>query len=105
MNTYEVNGKEYHLHYSIGRLEQIEKATGTEVMTEIVNLQKNRALSISVLKAYFAYGLMDDSGMFAPVRTALEFAQSHMQEVGYSAMASELVEQLVEDCGFLFREG
>ena len=80
--VYEIGGKSYRLHYSIGRLEQIEQATGCSVMTAMVSMSEKKMMPLYMLKAYFAYGLMDDNGVFAPLKAASEFAENQMQENG-----------------------
>lgn len=101
--VYEINGKAYRLHYSIGRLEQIEQATGCSVMTAMVSMSEKKMMPLYMLKAYFAYGLMDDSGVFAPLKSASEFAEKQIQENGYFSVMNAVTEQITEDCGFLFR--
>ena len=51
----------------------------------------------------FAYGMMTDGGVYAPVKKALEFADAELQENGYAAMLDAVLEQIAEDCDFLFR--
>lgn len=101
--VYEIGGKTYHLHYSMGRLEQIEQATGCSVMTAMVSMSEKKMMPLYMLKTYFAYGLMDDSGVFAPLKAASEFAEKQMQENGYFSVMNAVTEQITEDCGFLFQ--
>ena len=93
METYELNGVLYQLHYSIGRLEQIEQKTGASALSMLVNMGKSILPPISVLKQYFAYGLMNDQGVYAPLLDAEQFA----------LLFTATLEQIQEDCGFLFR--
>lgn len=104
MKTYTWNEKEYHLHYSIGRIEQVEKVIGNSVMGMMVAMaENNRYPSVSELTNLFAYGLLSDSGEYAPIKLAKEFAQQQLQEIGYGAVMNAVLEQMQEDCGFLFQ--
>ena len=103
MKTYELNGKTYHLYYSIGRLEQIEKATGRSAMEMVVALGSMRTPTISEGKNYFAYGLLDEGGVYAPIKAALDFAEKQIETSGYVDIMMQVCEQLQEDCGFLFQ--
>lgn len=100
---FELNGKLYHLHYSIGRLERIEQTAGISALTFAVNLESQKYPTIAVLKQYFAMGLMEDNGVYAPLKAALEFAEKQLEESGYVAIMTETVNALTEDCGFLFQ--
>lgn len=103
MKTFELNGKIYHLHYSIGRLEQIEKVTGRSAMEMVVTLGNMKTPTISEIKNYFAYGLLDEGGVYAPVKAALDFAEEQIKTSGYMGVMMQVYEQLQEDCGFLFQ--
>ena len=97
METYELNGVLYQLHYSIGRLEQIEQKTGTSALSMLVNMGKSILPPISVLKQYFAYGLMNDQGIYAPL------ALRQMETIGVPGVMERIMNQLQTDCGFLFQ--
>lgn len=103
MRTYTLNEKEYHLHYSIGRMELVEKVIGNSVTGMMMAMAENRYPSIADLTDLFAYGLLSDNGEYAPVKLAKEFAQQQLQENGYIAVMSVVLEQIQEDCGFLFQ--
>ena len=47
--------------------------------------------------------MMTDGGGYAPVKKALEFADAELQKNGYAAMLDAVLEQIAEDCDFLFR--
>lgn len=100
---YELNGKIYHLHYSVSRLEQIEKVCGCSVVSVMSNIGNNNLPPISVLKHIFAYGLMEENGVYAPMAAAVQFADEELERSGYITMVNAVMEQIVEDCGFLFR--
>ena len=102
-NTYLMGEKTYRLHYSIGRLEMIEKAAGVSAMTMFAKAGNQELPPISLLNMYFAYGLLEDGGVYAPLKAALEFAAQQMEENGYNSIMNAVLEQLQEDCGFLFR--
>lgn len=104
--AYLLDDQEYSLHYSIGRLEKIEQAAGMTAVTLVVDASaKGKFPPISVIKQYFAMGLLDQNGVYAPVKKALEFAEKRIQETGYIAVAGAVIETLTEDCGFLFQDG
>lgn len=104
--AYLLDGQEYHLHYNIGRLERIEQTAGMTAVTLVVDVSANgKYPPISVIKQYFAMGLLDQNGVYAPLKKALEFAEKQIQESGYIAVAGAVIETLTEDCGFLFQNG
>ena len=104
-NFYEINGKNYRLHYSIGRVELMEKSADMSVMTMFAKSSNGELPSISLLKTYFAYGLLDENGVYAPIKNAIEYAEKQLQENGYNFVLQAVLEQLQEDCGFLFPKG
>lgn len=101
--TYDLDGNVYHLHYTIGRLEQIEQLTGCSVASIVMDALQKKMPSISLLVQLFAYGMFDDSGAYAPPKKAAEFAGKELENIGYSELFLAVFEQLQEDCGFLFR--
>lgn len=103
MKTFEMNEKTYHLHYSIGRLEQIEKATGRSVMEMVIAFGSMKTPTIVEIKNYFAYGLLGEDGVYAPVKAALDFAENLIETSGYMDVMMLVYKQLQEDCGFLFQ--
>ena len=80
MQTYFIKDKEYHLHYTIGRMEQLEKILGNAITGVMVSITNGKYPTISELCTLFAYGLSDDRGDYAPIKKALEFAQQQVQE-------------------------
>lgn len=103
METYELNGVLYHLHYSIGRLEQIEQKTGASALSMLVSIGNSVLPPISVLKQYFAYGLMNDQSVYAPLLDAEKFALRQMETIGVPGVMERIMNQLQTDCGFLFQ--
>lgn len=101
--NYTVQGQDYHLHYSIGRIEQIERVIKQAVTGVLVALADQNYPSVATLTTLFAYGLLSEKGEYAPIKTATEYAQQQLQESGYLAMMNAVIEQIQEDCGFLFR--
>lgn len=99
---FEINGKNYVLKYSIGRIEMIEKATGLSVLAE---LGKNQGmLGIASLKLYFAYGLKEEGAeVFVPTKKAAEMAEQLIQDEGYVRVCGLVVEALERDCPFFFQ--
>lgn len=104
MATIEVNGVNYELKYSLKRIEMIENATGTPIMSE---MYRNKSmLSISSLKIYFAYGLkLEGADVFLPTAKALEIAETAIETAGYPRTVEVVVEALQRDCPFFFQEG
>ncbi len=65
MQTYFIKDKEYHLHYTIGRMEQLEKILGNAITGVMVSITNGKYPTISELCTLFAYGLSDDRGDYA----------------------------------------
>ncbi|MDE5754843.1 MAG: hypothetical protein K2H89_09945 [Oscillospiraceae bacterium] len=104
--AYLLDDQEYHLHYNLGRLEKIEQAAGMTAVTLAVDASVNgKYPPISVVKHYFAMGLLNQNGVYAPLKKALEFAEKQIQESGYLPVMMDVVNTLSEDCGFLFQNG
>ena len=104
--AYLLDDQEYHLHYNMGRLEKIEPAAGMTAVTCAVDASANgKYPPISVVKQYFAMGLLNQNGVYAPLKKALEFAEKQIQECGYMPVTLAVLETLTEDCGFLFQNG
>lgn len=101
--AHEIGGKAYRLRYSIGRLEQIELATGTSAVSMVMGLQTQKFPPISTVRQYFAMGLIDDGGVYAPVKLATDYASTRMEGKGYLDLAMAVMQALAEDCGFLFQ--
>lgn len=101
--TYLIDTEVYSLHYSIGRMETIENVMGCSIADLAGSLREHRLPTIGRVKTLFAYGMMTDGGVYAPIKKALEFADVELQENGYAAMLDAVLEQIAEDCDFLFR--
>lgn len=102
MAEYVISDNTYRLHYTIGRIEMIEKAADTSIMSVMGGMGSGKMPSISVLRMLFAYGMMDENGKYAHIKKALDFAEEELKEHGYNAMLTAVLETLQEDCGFLF---
>ncbi len=102
---YTIDEKAYKLHYSLKRLETIEGVTGVSPLTIVARAQKQEFPSISAIKNYFAYGLLDNGGVYAQPKKAVAFAEEYIASEGFLVVMTAVVEQLVEDCGFLFQDG
>ena len=76
--TYELDGTVYHLHYTIGRLEQIEQATGSSVVSAIYGAVRQQMMPLSLLLMLFAYGMMSEDGVYAPLKKAAAYAQERL---------------------------
>lgn len=101
--TYEIDGEAHHLHYSMERLEAAEQAAGCSAFEIVAGMSQNRTPRIAVVKAFFAYGLMNSGGVYAPLKKATAFAEKELESSGYVTVTGEVYEQLAEDCGFLFQ--
>lgn len=106
MQTYEWNEEMYHLHYTIGRVELIESILGTSVTSIVLDAgQKQKFPQVRQALTLFAYGLMNENGVYMPAKAAMAFAEEQMQKDSFVGLASEALGQLLEDCGFLFQGG
>ena len=54
MQTYFIKDKEYHLHYTIGRMEQLEKILGNAITGVMVSITNGKYPTISELCTLFA---------------------------------------------------
>ena len=62
MQTYFIKDKEYHLHYTIGRMEQLEKILGNAITGVMVSITNGKYPTISELCTLFAYGICPAAG-------------------------------------------
>lgn len=97
---FEINGNTYELRYTIKRLELIEKITGKGTMSCLV--QSDGMLSISELKNYLGYALINDKGNYISPQQGVEYAEALIQSEGYERVAIVVLEALQRDCSFLF---
>ena len=88
MKTYTLNEKEYHLHYSIGRMEQIEKILGNSVTGMMMAIANNHYPSISELTTLFSYGLLSENGEYAPLKLCLLYTSPSPRDRTRSRMPS-----------------
>jgi len=102
---YTIDKKTYKLHYSLKRLEVLEGVTGVSPLSIVAGMNEQKFPSISVMKNYFAYALMDEGGVYAPTKKAIAFAEEYIVQEGFMAVMTAAVEQLMEDCPFLFQGG
>lgn len=101
MINLEVDGKDYTLKYSMKRIEMIENATGKPVMA---GLQKDKGmLSITDLKIYLAFGMIDNEGIFIPIKKGQEYAHELIETAGYLTINMLVLEAVQRDCPFFFR--
>lgn len=101
---YEINDKTYVLRYSIERLETIEKEAGISAFSFVANTANGNAPSLFSLIYFFSRGLYEaESGTYCPVGAAKRFAEEHMKKNGYARTVAEVIEQLKNDCDFLFQ--
>lgn len=101
---FEINGKNYRLHYTIDRLKMIEARTGKSVVGEFV--QSNGALPFASIEAHFSYALICDSDnpdVYVSPKAGIEIADKYMEQYSYMSACDLLATQLQTDLGFLFR--
>lgn len=101
LDSFEYKGKQYHLHYTMDRLKMAERATKRPVMS--IFSQDGGILSIEHLGAYFAYGLCNEHGKYISYVHGVQCCENAMNEFGYGAVNNAVLQQLMRDCGFLFR--
>lgn len=101
LDSFEYKGKQWHLHYTMERLKMAERATKRPVMS--IFSQDGGMLSIEHLSAYFAYGLCDEKGKYITYVHGVQCCENAMNEFGYGAVNNAVLQQLMKDCGFLFR--
>ena len=100
---FDIIGKTYVLKYNLKRVELIENTVGMPMMSEIAN--NKGMLGVTVLKAYFAYGLKEDGAdSFVPPKTGMKMAEGLIESEGYAKVNGAVMEALQRDCPFFFRE-
>lgn len=99
---FEINGKNYVLKYNLKRVEMIENAVGMPTMAE---MQAHRGmLSLTSLKAYFAYGLKEEgSDVFVKPKEGMAMAEAMIENEGYLTVNGAVLEALERDCPFFFQ--
>lgn len=97
---FEINGNTYDLRYTIKRLEMIEKVNGVGVVSSLS--QNNGMLSITELKNFLGYGLINDKGNYISPQQGIEYAEALIQSEGYVKVSIVVVEAIERDCSFLF---
>ena len=100
---FEVNGKNYRLHYTEGRLELIENKIGKSVVSDFI--KSDGALPIATIKSHFAFALVceDDPDVFVKPKDGMAIASAYLREHGYAAACDLIATSLEADMGFLFR--
>ena len=100
-----IDGKEYRLHYTEGRLELIENRLGKSVVSEFI--QTNGALPLASVKAHFSYALISDENQdtYVKPKDGAELASAYMHEHGYASICDVIATAIQNDMGFLFRAG
>ena len=101
---FEIEGKEYGLKYNIKRLELIEATVGVPTMAHLVN--NKGFLSLQHLKSYVGMALKEvGEDTFVPSRKGQEYAEALILSEGYETINAAVLEQMMEDCPFLFPNG
>lgn len=99
-----IEGKEYELKLTIGRLKLIEKATnGTSAMA-LLATDASGMMAITSLERFFAYGLKEaGSDSFVSPQKGIELCDAMLEEAGYAACVQAVHEAIMHDSPFLFR--
>lgn len=101
MQTFEVDGTQYELKYSARRLELIESNTGIPTITYFVN--NKGFMTLQQLKLYVGLAIRETgSETFIAAKKGQELAQGLIEHEGYETVQVAVIEQLMEDCPFLF---
>lgn len=98
----EVNGRQYHLKFNLGRLKLVENALKRPIIT--IYTEHSGAFSISEMETIFRICLKEDGAdTFCSNKQASEIFQAALKtENGYLNVNNEIARQLNEDCPFLF---
>lgn len=100
----EFDGKNYEFKYNLKRVEMIENATKMPMLADL-----NRSggmLGITSLKMYIAYGIKEEgSDVYIKPKQGFEMAEKMIEQLGYTAVCTEVLECLQRDCPFFFRTG
>lgn len=98
----EFDGKRYELEYNLKRVELMENATNTSLMSAMS--AGKGMLSISILKAYCAYGLREEGADdFINPSMGIDIAEALIENEGYPLVYSETVGAIERDCPFFFQ--
>ena len=99
---FEFNGKEYDLKYNIKRVELIEAALNSSIMS---SLAANKGyLSIQQIKTHFAFALKEaGSDVFVKPKEGQEIAEALIEGTGYEITTAQIIEALQRDCPFFFQ--
>lgn len=98
---YTVDGHLYDFHFTLARVELIEKACGAGLMDQLAKC--GGMLPLGVLKACTALALRGDDDAYLPAQAGFAHAERLIEENGYAAVALAVVEALQRDCPFFFR--
>lgn len=98
----QVNGKEYNLRYSENAIEQIENLIDEPLMGILIKYKG--AYRMAHLKAIIASGLVNpETGGNIPAQQGMQIASEWIKEIGYTEATNQALQQLQDDCPFLFR--
>ena len=98
---FEVDDKLYELKYTIRTIEAIENATGSSLVATIKKTEG--LLSITTLKAYFAFALFNEDGARVGQKQGAELAERLLESEGYMKLNEAVVVAIDRDCPFLFQ--
>lgn len=99
--TINVNGKNYELAYTIGRVSLYESEAGIPLMFSVA--RSEGLLGVAQLVTLVACGLKTAGGTHLSLDEGLAVAEAHLKDAGYNVLTAEANEALERDCGFLFK--
>jgi len=98
-----IGGREYELKYNQKINRQIEAAMGGSGILEMV-ARSNGVLSSTALYNFIAFALFNDSGAKIGSVQGGELADEWVVQDGELPVTAVVLEALMRDCPFLFRE-
>lgn len=95
--NYTINSREYYLRYDIEAVSNIERSTGRPVVELIQAVP-----TIDTLRVYLASGMFNEDNNKLSVTSGKDIALEIIKQKGIAVAFGDFVEQLLEDCAFLF---
>lgn len=98
--TFEINGTTYELIYALKRVEMAENAIKKSVISVF-----NEQPTIAEARTLAAMGLRQQgSAAWINPAQAIPIVTDYIEQNGYLSLIEKVVNALMRDCGFLFRE-
>lgn len=99
---FKIEENDYELKYDLKRIELIEQATGTSMMSAIASTRG--MMGILQLKNCFCYGLKSaGSDTFVQGKKAAELFEKALTEHGYAGVVEIVIDAIQRDCPFFFQ--